>query len=343
MNFYNQLFNPQWKLLDETAKYQLFDYIKSEFISPNLEISELSLKTFELAGVKNTTFEFRLMDEMFVFVPGQKDVILGWDSGSGALSFSEMVDIEHENPQLSSTEKVDEYINQNTSPLRKVTIPPMIIGRHALPASCIYIGWLDPFTGEFRGEVEKYFPFEQDIKDKLFPVLNEEEFLNFTQPKRYLKEGKYFLEYLEDEEIYLVCLHKEMTLLENIERIQEWNITLLNEDQWEYANGGGTRRIFRWGRNLPFDEDKFSQAAIQNVQMARAANMFGLYFDIDEERYELTSYPEIVKLGRLQKVGTRIEKMLCLSTYYRNNHVVELDKKLSPLEYMYRKAIILKG
>ncbi|MDR2832786.1 MAG: hypothetical protein LBV67_03625 [Streptococcaceae bacterium] len=342
MNFFNQLFNPQWKLLDEENKYKLFEYIKSEFISPELEISNVELKTFELSGVKNTTFEFNLLDESFVFIPGQKDVILGWESGSGALSFSEMVNIPTNNPELSSIENVDQYINKHTSSLRKVTIPPMIVGKHALPASCVYIGWINPLTGEFHGEVDKYLPFAEKINEELFPSLSLEDFLDFSQPKRVLQEGEYFLEYWEDEDIYIVCLHEEMTLEENILRIQKFNATLLSEDQWEYANGAGTRKIFRWGRNLLFDDDEFSQTATTNVRLAKSANMFGLYFDIDEKRYEITADPNVVKLGRLNEQGTRIEKMLPLSTYYQNKHSVDMNAKLSPLEYMYRKAIILK-
>lgn len=342
VDFQDKLHNPIWKNLSEEEKWLLFEKVKKQFISPELEMSNLKLCLFSLGGVKNRTFEFDLLDETFVFIPGQKDVILGWESGNNTNTFL-LTQTLGENPPelLNKSDKIDQYINQMTSPLRKATIAPMIVSKYAFPASCAYIGWLDSLTGEFHGEMERFVPIEKEVQKELFPTLTLEESLNFSQPERVLREGVFYLEYLTDEGVYRVFIHQPMTLAENRKRLNKWQLVLLDEDQWEYANGAGTRRLFRWGNCLVSAND-YSEKNQEIYELAKGRNMFGLVFDTDKQRYELTKDENVLKLGKIKESETKLQQTLPLATYYRDAKVIEKEEILSPLIYECRKAIILE-
>ncbi|SJZ70268.1 hypothetical protein SAMN02745116_01214 [Pilibacter termitis] len=329
----NKLLNPKWKSLSNEEKLICFDFIAETFIHPELEISNVRIKNFELGGIKNKTIEFNLLDESFLFVPGQKNVILGWDNGTNLYPMSELLEkTETKNVpnRHFSREAIDRFINENTSNVRKVDIPPMIVGKYAYPASSTYIGMLDGVSGEFHGAVELFAPYEKEIRRQLFPELSLEESFSYESPKKLFSDGKFFLEYLEQEEVYRVFLHNAANFKENLSRIQEWNLSFLSADEWEYVNGSGARRLFRWGSEW------------SDCSKANAVNMFGLYFETDKARFELISDKGKLKLGGdVRNTHQKFQTMLPLSTYFEPHGTIQEKEILSPEKYMYRKVIKL--
>lgn len=71
--------------------------------------------------------------------------------------------------------------------------------------------------------------------------------------------------------------------------------------------------------------------------------MFGLFFDTSMERFEITEDPGVLKLtNKKNQVGIPIVDFLPLSSYYSNNTTMLHEEVLSPSEYLYRKAILIK-
>lgn len=123
------------------------------------------------------------------------------------------------------------------------------------------------------------------------------------------------------------------------EKIRRKNFDLLTEDQWEYINGAGSRRLFRWGNDLNV-KDPYRGKNVR--KMMACANMFGL-FDTSMERFEITEDPGILKLtNKKNNVGIPIVDFLPLSTYFSNTTTMIHEEVLSPSDYLYRKAILIK-
>ena len=74
-----------WKNYSVSTKRDLFSQILAYYVSHLKQVSHITLSQFELAGVKCETFEVNLDEETFVFLPGKKGAILGWDSGTQPL------------------------------------------------------------------------------------------------------------------------------------------------------------------------------------------------------------------------------------------------------------------
>ena len=58
----------------------------------------------------------------------------------------------------------------------------MLVQKHALPAGTRYLGMLDTITGEFTGDVEKFSPFADKIKEQFVGPQTFAESLNFSLP-----------------------------------------------------------------------------------------------------------------------------------------------------------------
>lgn len=72
-------------------------------------------------------------------------------------------------------------------------------------------------------------------------------------------------------------------------------------------------------------------------------NMFGLFFDTSMERFEITEDPGVLKLtNKKNHVGIPIVDFLPLSSYYSNTTTMMHEEILSPSNYLYRKAILIK-
>lgn len=296
MDFISSLEWSVWKKLSDQEKQYIFNQVTMYFISPLLKITDVRLADFELFGVKNRTFVLTINDEPFVFVPGNQEAILGWDSGIQGLQAIDLLveapkDINSLQPveldyDFSNLEEINDYINDFTTSLRKVKIPPMLVQKEAIPAGTSSMGIFDMITGEFTGDLGFYNQYELQIKNIICPELSPTEALNWTYPEKVLKEGKFYLECRPNQDIYQIYQHHGWDFQEQVKNMHNYNFDLLSEEQWEFACGAGTRRLFRWGNEMVFDDSYVKKMIHKSLQ---ASNMFGLSFDTSKTRFELTN------------------------------------------------------
>lgn len=349
MNLLDQLDWSYWKRLNPKEKRTLLSQLLLHFVNPLMKISDIELNDFSLYGIKCQTFQLTIDDEEFVFIPGNKDAILGWNLGTKGLSLLETAPNASEitipkefrgRYNFFDVDSLGELINDKTTNLRKVQIPPMFVQRRALPAGTSYLGIYDSVTGSFEGEADQFASFEAEIRTVLSPNLTPEESMTWLFPDHVLKKGRWYIEMVPHTDVYQVFSHEEHTYASLRKKIRKKNFDLLTEDQWEYVNGAGSRRLFRWGNDLNVT-DPYRGKNIR--KMMEQANMFGLFFDTSRERFELTEDPGVLKLtNKKQDIGIPIVDNLPLSTYYANELKLLHDVILSPSEYLYRKAILIK-
>ncbi len=191
MNLLDQLDWSYWKRLNPKEKRTLLSQLLLHFVNPLMKISDIELQDFQLYGIKCQTFQLMIDDEEFVFIPGNKDAILGWNLGTKGLSLLETAPNAQEimipeelrgQYNFFDVASLGEMINDKTTSLRKVQIPPMFVQRHALPAGTNYLGVYDSVTGSFSGEADQFALYEEEIKAVLSPNLTSE--LSVTDPYR---------------------------------------------------------------------------------------------------------------------------------------------------------------
>lgn len=367
MNLFEHVEWTNWKKHTDTEKYALLEQLILNFIPQTINITAVELVSFELYGIKCRTFELEFDGEPFVFVPGNRAAILGWDLGAQGLRAHELLgyDADHlakstfkttltnelippmnqwvqeECPyDLTSLEGISNYINLATTELRKVKIPAMFVQKYALPAGTEFIGMIDTVTGAFDGDAEQFAPYQQHVFEQIFPALTAAESLIWSFPSTLLKNNQVYLEFIPGADAYFVYRHQECTHQELSARLKKQGFRLLTEDQWEFAAGAGTRRLFRWGNELLL-ANNHSGRQIRHKMIG--SNMFGLVFDTQKKRYELTADSQVLKLSSdYSNRGSLIERMLPLSTYYRSSHQLFEEQRLDPDCYSYRKALVIE-
>ncbi|MHC5373729.1 DUF7278 family profilin-like fold-containing protein [Enterococcus sp. LJL120] len=350
MDFISMLEWSVWKKLTDQEKTMVMNQVTMYFVSPLLKISDVRLEEHELFGIKSRTFSLKINDEEFLLVPGNSEAILGWDLGVKGLPPFEIIS-DQKNPRklklpveteydFSDLESIGQYINDYTTPLRRVSVPPMLVQKYSLPAGTSYMGTLNMITGEFTGDIGSYNLFETQIKNIIYPELSAEESLSWSFPRSALKEEKFFMELTAGGESYRIYRHHNWNYFEQEKVLNKYAFELLTEDQWEFAVGAGTRRLFRWGNELVFDES-ISRRMIQN--QISLANMFGLVFDATKSRLELTRSPQVLKMDDYGEAFYPIVNMLPLASYYHSGKALNPQEKLDPSKYLYRKAVIIEA
>lgn len=336
-----------WKNYSSKTKRDLFSQVLLYFVSPLRRVSNITLSQFELAGVKCETFEVDLDDETFVFLPGKKGAILGWDSGTQPLPAfywdkknlitNLIVEDYIKNYGLNTTQEWDTFVNESTSSLRQVDIAPMLVQKYPIPTGCRFIGHLNAVTGEFIGAVEAYSIVEKDILSYLEAPQTFEATLNFEFPSEIFQENQFYAVLNPEKERYTIYTHQVCSQEELIKELNSQVYDLLSEDQWEYAVGATTRRLFRWGNELVEDHSFWQN---QTHRLVSRPNMFGLSFAGNNHRYEITCGNQL-KQDKWTNCRVPLLDYLPLSTYYRARKILSKQERLSPKDYLYRKAIII--
>ncbi|KAF1302478.1 MULTISPECIES: DUF7278 family profilin-like fold-containing protein [Enterococcus] len=349
MDFFESLEWSNWKNLSDEVKNQMFRQVLMYFVSPLRKINEVKLVDFELAGIKCRTFEILIDNEHFVFVPGNQEAILGWDLGIQGLPTpawnhprpekqSEKMNALIKRYQLETSEDWQAFVNHSTSDLRKAVIPPMLVQKFPLPAGTTYLGNLNTITGEFTGEVDRFEKMEEAIRATFIPPQSFEESLTWSLPKTDLKKDHYYLELGENSDDYYVFEHTSCTQEQLRKRVRRNGFDLLTEEQWEYAVGGGTRRLFRWGNDLDADDSYWGNQVKKHI---KGENMFGLVFSPHLNRYEVTDGNKL-KMEQWENSGIPLLDLLPFATYYRSSRELTVEEEISPTEFLYRKTILIK-
>lgn len=365
VDIFEQMLRPNWQLLSDETKKSVFRHVLMYFINPLTEISSIQLKNFQMCGMKCRTFEVNIDGDTFVFVPGEREAILGWDTGTEGLKIHELFQlpssfrttygtsltmeqlneieeymnrIKNEKYDFQSVESVNEFINDHTSVLRRASILPMLVEKKAKPVGTRFMGILDSVSGIFSGDNHFYSRVEPAISEKLFPDLTEEQSLTWTLPSRAFVPDEFLLIQRDSLDCYDVYSHESMGYDEQKKSIYRLGMDLLDINQWEYMCGGGTRRLFRWGNDLKNHGESY---AVEPIEKAKQQNMFGIEFDTTQSSYELTNDYSKFKLSG-NKIGeTLIQQFLPYSSYYQSSHQVNPIEYLSPLEYSVRKTIFI--
>ncbi|MGX7200490.1 DUF7278 family profilin-like fold-containing protein [Enterococcus nangangensis] len=342
MNAFEQMYWPIWKTLQDKDKMVLMRQVLMYFVSPLTLVRDVELRDFEMGGVKCRTFTFTINGEPFVFVPGQKEAILGWDQGTEGLSLRDILASEaafnffeqHTHPQIPTPEELAAVVNENTSALRKVNVPPMIVSRYAIPFGCSYIGDFDTITGLFYGEVADFSPIETAIRQIVYPAMTQEESLTWEFPKRFFKEGAFYLELDPRDSRYHVYKHQVKTLATVEKELRRYNFYFPTEDEYEYLIGGGTRRLFVWGSSLNFFDGVNITPSFSQID-----NMFGLKINIDRWQHSLLRDTDVVKAGPVDSTSPNLmAALLPLSHYYRRVDPLLPEASLPAQDYAYRKV-----
>ncbi|WP_312499161.1 hypothetical protein, partial [Enterococcus sp.] len=345
VDFFEALQWNNWKKLPLEVKNQLIQQILMYFVSPLKEITDLHLVEYAYAGIKCTTFQLMIDDEAFVFVPGTSEAILGWDLGVQGLTLSSW----GQSWQTANTHAAglaqtygfqneqdwSDYVNESTSPLRKAEIAPMLVQCYALPVGSTFVGILNTVTAEFRGHVERYNLFADDLQATFHRPTSFEESLRYALPQGIVKENHYYaaLHPLTDD--YMLFDHQAVSQTMLQTRLAAEGFSLLSEDQWEYCCGAGTRRLFRWG-NEKSCEDGMTLPAYELLE----PNMFGCMYGL-ADGWELTDGLSL-KMDKLTACGHSLLDALPYATYYRSRQILQPEKVLSPQDYRYRKAILIE-
>lgn len=339
MTFFEALEWVNWKNLSQELRLQVMNQVLMYFVSPLKYISDVEYTVFDLGGVKCETFECSIDGERFVLIPGNQEAILGWNFGTQGLPISawdqkEQIESDYflkfvKSYGLTTTEEWDAFVNESTSPLRKVAIPPMLVQKNALPVGGQLIGELNTITGEFTGVVESFLPLESVVREYFKGEQSLEACFAIYHPKEIFEENIFYAKWHPGTDRYQIYRHQNETFDSLKKKIQSDLFELLDEDAWEYALGAGTRKLFRGGRFL------------EQHPKTLESNMFGLVFSTDCSFWEVTDSP-FLKLEKMTTVGIPLFDRLPLATYYRSRKLRSNDEVLKPTDYAYRKAIVIR-
>lgn len=347
VNFFDALEWSNWKNLTLEVKQQLSRQLLMYFVNPLREITKVEFVQYVYSGIKCETFEVTIDGEVFVFIPGSKETIIGWDMGTQGISptvfelagdFSENKKLTRliTNYQLKTNEDWSIFVNESTSSLRKSVIPPMFVQKYSQPVGTQYLGTLATVSGEFTGKVEAFSKLEQTIKSCFLPPQSFEESLDWSLPEQVYQKNLFYAELDVRSGDYRIYQHEEASQESLKKTISKKGYDLLSEDQWEYVCGAGTRRLFRWGNQLLSDNGADDRVLLQG------ANMFGLFFESRLTSWEITE-GTVLKMENWPITGNRLLDNLPFSSYYRSREILHSKELLAPDNYRYRKMIPIKN
>ena len=235
-----------------------------------------------------------------------------------------------------TTQIVEDGINLMTSDLRKVNIPAMLVEKKPNFVGLRFIGNYSVVTGQLTG-AEEPSPETLEILEEAVTPDNSMEAL-FQDFPRAVRVDRYFMQQdLKNPDNFACYVADPVGYEEARKEIERTGMGLLNEDEWEYCCGSGTRRLFKWGNQL-------HRSLIQDEANSPLwkENMFGL--EIANAEFG----PELIE-GRPYTKGAWLEEnfkapvlnLLPLSSYYSVNLPLLVDPNghLAAGYYCARRAI----
>lgn len=361
MNVLDHLFNPAWKNVPLEHKAVLASHILRYFVNPLLEVGEVRFATFQQGGIKTETFVVDIAGSPFVFIPGQKEVILGWDEGTNGLETLEIAEDRREiyyaledclkhwpqgidfrdDPTFrrgpsNGDGDLDEWVNEHTSPLRSASIPPLLVEVEPHYVGLEEKGSYSVVSGIFEGDPEWFLPRLSMIKEDLFAGMQEKglfaEFPSFA-----VRAGEYLLKQDPALDGFRVFAATPTNYVEARREAEKDGMGLLSRDEWEYCCSGSSRRLFRWGNKIQRKLFEPEESVLTQP------NMFGLHIACMGFGPELVEDGEKAKGGWMDASSANVvEKLLPYSSYYLNE-VDALDGKetepLPPGYYCMRRSI----
>ena len=265
------LYNEVYSLLPIEEKKEILENLAKKY---NMEL--LRFETFSKYSKSTFTAIFKYKESEFVFVPGDT-VTLGYEGLPKNLSNETL---EALNSCLDETEDLDtvlaEYIRDNFSKLRKVTIKPMLVERELQ-----IVAWK-------KSNLEELKDFDSDL------LKDYNEFKNSDYNRLTLDETARFTKVGNDIEIEL---YDDISYEELCENLKDEGFSLANLDEWEYLCGGGCRTLFPWGDDIDYNMNLFYYTKKGNKYDLEEPNFFGLSIAYDPYKMEIIEADELTFKG----------------------------------------------
>jgi formylglycine-generating enzyme required for sulfatase activity len=221
-----KLYRQSYDALSESERAEVLHSITEA--DPRFRL--LRFEHFERFGVATETAVFTGDGREFVFVPGDT-VTLGWDS------FAEGMDERTESALSRALGEFDVtditgFIDESTSPVRRVTIAPLLAEREVG-----IIGWK-----EVAPDSPELTPLKSEIEQNRKYIMPDRGFEIHNTLRVSHVDGRQVWE-----------IYDPISLQELIENAYATGFSLPTEDEWEYLCGCGKRTLFRWGDSFDFD------------------------------------------------------------------------------------------
>ena len=321
----------------QAEKSELLADIRSRIESLKINFQFTGTIKTNMNGIERETWLLEYEGSQFVFVAGQKNVILGWDInkcplGKGVLEgLQEEFAMGHEY-YLNQMEDLQAYYKRE------------IVKAKAVGDSVK----AEELTSELAEELENY---EEQMTENGY--MSWEGFMtkwneNLSQclsPLRTVDIGDMIVEvdsrYLEKD---------EPSLAQAISSLKESPFTLATEDEWEYLCNGGARTLFRWGDTLNgilteiYDVGLVSKDSESTSSVLNQPNMLGLFIAYDSYKNEIIDNTLYTKGGdggcSLCGGDGALYVLPCYTAFYRQKGY-EHNRTLSKNYYCYRRIIRL--
>ncbi|RJX39858.1 hypothetical protein D3P09_10715 [Paenibacillus pinisoli] len=324
------LYADEWEGLLADSKKERIVRLLSEH---NVPFDLAGMKIFSAYGVESETALLDWQGRKFVFVPGRKSVMLGWDSGIDSMKEGTRREI---GDGFEEVDGLNDYINKHTSPIRTVDIPPMIVECELNEVGLVPVGYVDRGKGEHQVE-EDYL---EQVEDYLYEFNTEHVMTEYSETCRFQRSE-------DDPMVYHIYAFDYTTREDLLAELQRDGFTLLTEDQWEYLCGAGQRTLFPFGGR--FDEEvRYAHLSETGENVLEQPNGLGVTIAYDPYKYEIVDSECLVKGGdggsALCGGEPFIYMMLPLATYWRDAMAIELaeDEDLATGYYFYRRAFVVK-
>ncbi|WP_271407414.1 formylglycine-generating enzyme family protein [Tenacibaculum soleae] len=242
----------------------------------NSQFTFSHLECFEKNGIKNNTAIFVYDGSEFVFVPGEKNVTLGWDNSNLKMDDRIESDIKEDLDDFGMEEfDLPSYLKESTSPVRKATIPPMLVER-----TVNEIGWEKKDINElyqFKDEIDKF------KKESSHTII-------YYKRLKLIKADNQIVAYTYNKIDYVELIRKVES---------EEGFSLPMEDEWEYLCGGGKTTLFPWGNSFDFEKMNLKHFETQPNEpyTLEQPNHFGIFIAFDPYKYEVVKSPYLLKGG----------------------------------------------
>ena len=264
-NLYNNIYSK----LSEEKKKEILENLAKKY---NMEV--LRFETFTKYSKSTFTAIFKYKESEFVFVPGDT-VTLGYEGLPKNLSDESLEQLKYfsENPN----EFLEEYIKNNFSKIREVTIKPMLVERKLQ-----IVGWR-------KSNLE-------ELKDYDIELLNEyNKFKSEDYNRLTLDETARFTKIENNIEIEL---YDNITYDELCHNLKDEDFSLPNLDESEYLCGGGCRTLFPWGNDIDYNMNLLHYSKKRdNKYDLEEPNFFGLSIAYDPYKMEIIEADELMYKG----------------------------------------------